>query len=152
MQLEGRYLLPASVERVWSTLLDPAVLAQCIPGCQAFQPLGDEEYEAVLAIGVAAIRGVYKGKVAVLDKQPLQGYRLDVTGSGTSGQITASGQIALEPDGEKTLVRYAGEYHVAGPIAGVGQRLFQPVVNLLTSQFFRCVEQRLKAEAEPLHQ
>ncbi|GIW11505.1 MAG: hypothetical protein KatS3mg061_2562 [Dehalococcoidia bacterium] len=62
MQLESRYLLPAPLEHVWSTLLDPAVLAQCISGCQAFQPLGDEEYEAVLAIGVAAIRGSTKGR------------------------------------------------------------------------------------------
>ena len=42
-----------------------------------------------------------------------------------------------------TVVTYSGEYQVAGLIAAVGQRLFEPVAQMLTSQFFGCMESRL---------
>jgi carbon monoxide dehydrogenase subunit G len=70
-------------------------------------------------------------------------YRLEVRGGGDKGTIAAAGRLEFFPLEGKTLVRYSGDYHVSGPIAGVGQRLFHPVAQLLTGQFFRCIERRV---------
>ncbi len=143
MQLQGQYTLPAPLEQVWETLLDPDALAYCLPGNQELRAVGPDEYEATLSVGVAAIRGLYKGKIRVTDKQRLKSYRLEVQGGGSMGAIAAQGRVEIEPVEDKTLVRYSGDYQVAGAIAGIGQRLFQPVAQMLTTQFFRCMEQRL---------
>ncbi len=154
MNLSGEYTLPVPIEQVWQTLLDPDVLNECIPGCQELRPAETglpDVYDATLSIGVASVRGTYKGTVRVADQEPLVSYRLEVRGGGDKGTSTAAGRlefISLDgTDKGKTLVRYTGDYQVAGPIASVGQRLFHPVAQLLTGQFFRCVEKRVSLEA-----
>ncbi len=82
MQLQGQYALTAPLEQVWDTLLDPDALAYYLPGNQELHAIGPDEYEATLSIGVAAIRGLYKGKIRVTDKQRLKSYRLEGQGGG----------------------------------------------------------------------
>ncbi len=42
MDITGSYTFNAPPERVWALLMDPAVIASCIPGCDRFEPDGDE--------------------------------------------------------------------------------------------------------------
>ena len=145
MNLSGEYTIPVPLERLWQAILDPAVLNECIPGCQELRPADTglpDVYDATLSIGIASVRGIYKATVRVADQEPLVSYRLEVRGGGDKGTISASGRLEFAPLDDKTLIRYTGDYHVAGPIAGIGQRLFQPVAHLLTNQFFHCLEKR----------
>ena len=146
MNLSGEYTLPVPLERVWQTLLDPAVLNECIPGRRELRPADTglpDVYDATLSIGIASVRGTYKGTVRVADQEPLVSYRLEVRGGGDKGNIAAAGRLEFLPLEGKTLVRYSGDYQVAGPDCSVGQRLFQPVAQMLTNQFFRCIEKRV---------
>lgn len=143
MQFHGEYTLPAPSERVWETLLDPDVLASCLPGCQEFRIVGPDEYEATLAIGMSVVRGTYRGTVKVSDKQPISSFRLEVGGGGGATRLTAGGRIELSPLDGKTLVRYTGDYRVAGGVLGFGERLFLPVAQMLANEYFRCIERHL---------
>jgi carbon monoxide dehydrogenase subunit G len=143
MNVNGEYQLHAEPEKVWQLLLDPDVLGSCIPGGQELRLVGPDEYEASVKIGVPAVQGEYKGKVRILDKNPPSSFRLEVEGRGRLGTINAIGHLELAGTAETTVVTYRGEYQVAGLIATVGQRLFEPVAQMLTSQFFGCVESKL---------
>ena len=149
MQIQGQYILPAPPDRVWQVLLDPDVLRTCLPGCQELRVVGNDEYAATLSIGMGGIRGTYRGSVVVVDKKQFESYQLEVRGGATSGTIAATGRVELAPSDDRTLVRYTGDYRVAGGIAGIGQRLFQPVAQTIASQFFRCIEQRLSSGDAP---
>ena len=46
MDISGTYTFPAPPERVWELLMDPAVIASCIPGCESFEPDGENRYRA----------------------------------------------------------------------------------------------------------
>ena len=37
MELKGEYRVPAPREHVWAMLNDPAVLRECIPGCESLE-------------------------------------------------------------------------------------------------------------------
>jgi carbon monoxide dehydrogenase subunit G len=37
MQMNDSQRIPAAKEKVWAALNDPAVLKQCIPGCQSLE-------------------------------------------------------------------------------------------------------------------
>lgn len=143
MNVNGEYQLHAEPEKVWQLLLDPDSLASCIPGGQELRLVGPDEYEASVKIGVPAVRGDYKGKVRIRDKNPPTSFRLEVEGRGRLGTIKGNGLLELAGSAETTVVTYSGEYQVAGLIAAVGQRLFEPVAQMLTSQFFGCLETKL---------
>ena len=44
MEISGSYKFNAPPDRVWALLMDPAVLSSCIPGCERFEPDGDDRY------------------------------------------------------------------------------------------------------------
>lgn len=70
MELSGSYTFNALPDRVWALLMNPAVLASCIPGCERFEPEGDDRYTVRLTVGLAAITGTYDGTVVLTDMVP----------------------------------------------------------------------------------
>ena len=68
MKVEGSYTIKADRQKVWDDLLSPEVLSSCIPGCESFEPAGDETYDVVMKVGVAAVSGTYTGKITITDK------------------------------------------------------------------------------------
>ena len=130
MQVKGQARLPAPRRRVWTTLLDPDALQRCLPGCQQFEQVAPDEWQATMSVGIAAIRGTYSGRVRISDQQPETSYRLAVEGSGAGSRIRGDGVVTL---------------------AAVGQRLLPPAAKMLADQFFRQMgaqveERSLKSE------
>ena len=145
MKIKGSYTFPAHAEEVWDLLLDQENLRHCIPGVESFTETSPDHFDAVMKVGVAAIRGTYKGKVAIVDRQPPQQYTLQVEGSGGPGFVKGTAKILLEPEGEATRVRVEGNGQVGGMLAGVGQRMLPGVAKMLMNQFFECLKGRLGA-------
>ncbi len=143
MKLEGSYLFPGPPEKVWDLLLDPESLRACIPGAQTLDETGPDQWDATLKVGVAAIKGTYKGKVAIVDKQSPRAYTLQVEGSGGPGFVKGSAVVTLAAEGDGTRVAVAGDGQVGGMLAGVGQRMLPGVAKMLMNQFFECMKERL---------
>lgn len=143
MKVEGTYQFEAPRERVWTVLLDPEGLKGCIPGCETLNVTGEDQYEAVMKVGVAAIRGTYKGKVRITDKEEQSRYKLLVEGSGGPGFVRGEALIELVDQGETTQVNVNGDGQVGGTVAGVGQRMLGGVAKMLMGQFFDCLKKRL---------
>ena len=139
MKVEGAYTFPGQPQQVWDLLLDPESLRQCIPGVQSLDETSPDHWDAVMKVGVAAIKGTYKGKVAIVDKQAPTEYTLQVEGSGGPGFVKGSARITLEANGDSTNVKVDGEGQVGGMLAGVGQRMLPGVAKMLMNQFFECL-------------
>src|SRR4249920_227307 len=122
MKVEGSYSFQGQPQQVWELLLNPESLRTCIPGVESLTETGPDHWDAVLKVGVAAIKGTYKSKVAITEKQPPTQYVLLVEGSGGPGFVKGSARISLEAEGEGTRVRVEGDGQVGGMLAGVGQR------------------------------
>lgn len=144
MRVEGTYRFPASRERVFELLLDPVALQGCIPGCERLEPIGQDHYEAVMKVGVAAVRGTYKGEVRIEDKVSPERYRMSVQGRGGPGFVKGSATITISAVSDtESDVTVVGEGQVGGMIAGVAQRLLGGVSNMMMNQFFDCLRGRL---------
>src|SRR2546429_2660535 len=89
MKLEGSYDVAAPRAKVWEAFLDPKQLRKAIPGCEKLEALGPDEFKATLKIGVAAVKGIFEGKVRLADKKPPESYRLVAEGSGGPGLVQA---------------------------------------------------------------
>src|SRR4051812_7709212 len=147
MKVEGVYSFPGLPQQVWDLLLDPESLRGCIPGVESLTETSADHWDAVLKVGVAAIKGTYKGKVAIVDKVAPTSYTLQVEGSGGPGFVKGSAKIVLEGEGDHTLVKVDGDGQVGGMLAGVGQRMLPGVAKMLMNQFFECLVSKMTALA-----
>jgi uncharacterized protein len=115
-------------------------MAQCMPGCEALNEIAPDQYEATMKVGVAAVKGTYKGKVAIKDKQPPAHYVLSGSGSGGPGFMQGDVVIDLEESDGKTILKYSTDAQVGGLIASVGQRMLGGVAKMMVDQFFKKME------------
>jgi carbon monoxide dehydrogenase subunit G len=143
MEISGSYTFNAPPDRVWDLLMDPAVLSACIPGCERFEPDGQDRYIVALTVGLAAITGSYSGTVVLVDKIPPTSYRLVVEGQGRPGFVKGSSAISLRADGMSTKVDVTGTVQTGGPIARLGQRLIGGVARMMLDRFFACLQGKL---------
>ena len=141
MKIEGSYKFQAPREKVWQVLLDPQIMAQCMPGCESMEEVGPDEYQASVKVGIAAVKGTYKAKVAIKDKQPPSHYVLSGQGSGGPGFMQGDLVIDLEDDsGGGTVLKYSTDAKIGGLIAGVGQRMLGGIGKMMVDQFFKKME------------
>ncbi|MGE5819525.1 MAG: SRPBCC family protein [Deltaproteobacteria bacterium] len=140
MKIDGSYTFNAPRERVWQVLLDPKVLAQCVPGCESLNEMGPDQYEAIMKVGVASVKGTYKGKVSIKDKRPPAHYVLSGEGSGGPGFMQGDVAVDLEENNGQTLLKYSSEAKVGGLIASIGQRMLNGVAKMMLDQFFKKME------------
>jgi uncharacterized protein len=147
MEITGEHTFNAPRQQVWDFLLDPAVLQQCLPGCERLDQLGEDEYAATMKIGIAMIKGTFSGKVKITDKVEPESYTMAVEGSGPQGQVSGVGKLVLVEADEITTVKYSGDANVRGTIARVGARMVQPAARQIVGQFFGCLEGKATASS-----
>jgi len=146
MKVEGVYTFPGQPAQVWALLLNSDSLRACIPGVETLTETSPDHFDAVMRVGVAAIKGTYKGKVAIVDKQEPNAYTLQVEGSGGPGFVKGTAKISLTAEGDGTKVSVDGDGQVGGMLAGVGQRMLPGVAKMLMNQFFDCLRARMTAQ------
>jgi carbon monoxide dehydrogenase subunit G len=144
LKISGVHAFPAEPQQLWNVLLDPASLQRCIPGCEQMLEDLQDHYTATLKIGVASVKGTYKGQVAIRDKKQFSDYKIMVEGSGKPGFVRGEAAIVLLPkSGLETQLVIDGEAQVGGLIASVGQRLLHGIARQMIGTFFRNVEKEL---------
>src|SRR5262245_43041576 len=143
MEISGSYSFNAPPARVWALLMDPAVLKSCIPGCDRFEPQGDDRYKVTLTVGLAAITGTYNGTVILTDRIEPTSYSLIVEGQGRPGFVKGRSAVALRADGPATAVDVTATVLTGGAIARVGQRLIGSVAKMMLDRFFACLQSKL---------
>jgi len=143
MTLRGTYTIPAPRATVWQRLMDPQTLARALPGCEKIEPQPDGSFGAEMKIGIAAVRGTYKGRVEILDPVPPDRYRIKVEGKGSGGFVKGEGTLELSENASGTLIAYSGEAQVGGVIASVGQRLLEAAARRIVGKFFEAFAQQV---------
>jgi uncharacterized protein len=147
MKLTGEQILSAPRERVWDLFNSPERLSRLIPGCEKLEVLGPDEYAGAINVGIAAVKGIYSGKLKLEDKRPPEHYKVVVDGKGKQGFMRGSGTLDLEArERNSTVVRYAGDVQVGGPLVQVGQRVIDSAAKMMLGQFFAAAAAELKAE------
>ena len=144
MKVEGSYTFKADRTKVWNSLLSPEVLSSCIPGCERFEATGDETYDVVMRVGVAAVSGRYTGKIKITDKHELETFTMRVEGKGAAGTIGGEGVLTFTDIEGETRLDLTGDARVTGMIARVGQRFMGSASKMLMNQFFDCIRSKVE--------
>ena len=144
MKMDGEFRVPRDREAVWQALNDPAVLKDCLPGCQEIEKTSDTEMTATLTIKVGPVKATFAGAVTFSDLDPPNGYTLAGQGQGgTAGFASGEARIRLLDDGGETIVQYDVDAKVGGKLAQIGSRLIDSTAKKLAKEFFDSLAERL---------
>ncbi|GAA2359872.1 SRPBCC family protein [Nonomuraea africana] len=147
MKVAGSAVLGIDRDRVWDALQDPAVLVRTIPGCERLEETGPGTYRMTVSAGVAAIKGVYQGEVALSEPLPPERFVLKARGQGAPGTVEATVEVRLADVDGGTRIDYDAEAVVGGMIGGVGQRMLGSVAKRTAGDFFTAIESHLTSAA-----
>ena len=137
MQLTGEQRIAAAPQRVWEALNDPAVLRQCIPGCQSLDKEGDDRFAAVAEVRIGPIGARFKGAVTLSDIDAPQGYTITGQGNGgVAGNAKGSAKVRLREDSGATVLSYDVEAEVGGRMAQLGGPIIDATAKNLAGKFF----------------
>ncbi|WP_182884897.1 SRPBCC family protein [Microbispora sp. H10885] len=151
MKVSGSAVVAAERKRVWDALQDPGVLVRTIPGCERLETVGENVYAMTVTAGVASVRGVYQGEVALRDQEEPDRFTLGARGQGAPGTVEATVAVRLSDAEGGTRVDFDAEAVVGGMIGGVGQRMLASVAKKTAGEFFSAVERHLlSASAVPV--
>lgn len=145
MEFSGTQTIPAPRDAVWEALNDPAVLKQCVPGCESFSARSEDEFEAVVQAAVGPVKARFKGSLTLSERRANEGYRIAGKGEGGIagfGKMQAAVTLSDAPEGG-TLLLYEATAEVGGKLAQVGSRLVASVANRMADEFFKRFSEQL---------
>ena len=134
---------------VWVALNDPAMLKASVPGCEAIEPIGANEYQVLMVARVGPVSAKFKGKLTLSDIKPPHSYALSFEGQGgPAGFAKGGAQVRLSTEGTTTKLAYDVKASVGGKLAQIGSRLIDAAAKKVADDFFRNFNERMSA-AEP---
>jgi carbon monoxide dehydrogenase subunit G len=143
MELQGTHQFKAPLEKVWSALLDPVILAKALPGGDQLERIGENEYKAAMHVKVGPVQGRFEGHITLSDIREREGYHMKVSGTGAPGFVNGEGTLTLSENGEGTLLAYAGDVQIGGRIASVGQRLIDSTAKSIIRQGLKTLDEQM---------
>jgi uncharacterized protein len=144
MELTGVYRIPAAREAVWDALNDPEILRECIAGCEAFAPEGENVWRVVVTASVGPVKARFASKITLTDIDRSNAYTLNFDGQGgTAGFGKGSARVSLSDDGADTQLSYTAKAQVGGKLAQVGSRLIDGAAAKVAADFFEKFSARL---------
>lgn len=150
MDVEGTYYFQNTpIDRVFQAMTDPSIFGRAIPGVERLEAIGEDAYEATVNVGISAVKGVYTGRVQIVDKQPPNHCGLTGEGSGARGFFKGEGWLDLEEKDGHTVANYRGSAQIGGPIAGVGMRMLDGAAKMMANQFFGALAEEMNKQAVP---
>lgn len=150
MEFSGTQTMGAPIEKVWAFLMDVHNVAECVPGFQSLEVLGDEHWKAVVAVGIGPVKAKFTMDVTRPELQEPERMMVKGRGKAPGSAVELSGDMQLiAQNATETRMDWKASLVVSGTIASVGARLLNSTAERLTGQFFNCLSQKLQAaEAE----
>lgn len=137
MDMSGEYRIPAPRQLVWDALNDPEVLKQAITGCEELERNEDGGFSAKVRAKVGPVSARFAGKVAIVDPDPPNGYRIEGEGTGGAAGFAKGGaNVSLAEDGGDTVLTYEANASVGGKLAQIGSRLIDGTAKKMADDFF----------------
>jgi carbon monoxide dehydrogenase subunit G len=145
MDMQGNRLLAVSQQQAWDSLNDPEMLKMCIPGCEKFELVTENEYAVTVAVKIGPVSAKFNGKVKLADIEAPVSYALQFEAQGgVAGFGQGESKVELMPREGGCELKYTVHSKVGGKIAQLGQRLIDGVAKSLAEDFFKRFDEALQ--------
>ena len=145
MNVSGERSFAAPRDAVWKVLNDPASMAKTMPGVESFEVHDEKRWTANVKIPLGL--GGLKMKIdmdKVEEKAP-EHASLNIKGKGVGAMLSMQTSFDLADEGEGTLMKWAADVKIAGPVGSMGQRVIQPIVNQQVAQVLSALDREVQS-------
>lgn len=138
MELSDEIIINAPKDKVYAALNDPAILQQCIPGCEELIKHSNTELEAKVVLKVGPVKARFTGDVQLDTAGAPDAFSLTGQGNGgAAGHAKGGADVTLTADGDQTILKYEAKADIGGKLAQLGSRLIQSTAKKLAAKFFK---------------
>ena len=137
MEMISEQRIPASLDEVWTALNNTEILKQAMPGCESFDAVEENKFEAKITAKVGPVKAKFKFNVEMTDIDAPNGYTIMGEGQGgVAGFAKGSAKVDLTEDGSDTILAYNVQANVGGKLAQLGARLIDGAAKKMADEFF----------------
>ena len=145
MKVSGERQFEASRATVWEVLNDPAQMAKTMPGVESFDIQDDRHWRAHVKIplGLGGLRMSIDFEKTE-EREP-EFAKLHAKGNGVGAVLNMDTSFNLsETTTGTTNMKWEADVHLLGPVASMGQRVLQPIVNQQVSQVLGALDKQVQ--------
>ncbi len=146
MDITGTQKIKAPRQHVFSALLNPEVLKECIPGCENAKlvdtPNG-QQLKLRISPSIPGLKGPYTVFLRTGEVIPLSRVVLLAEPSSSVGSIKAICTVDLSDDPEGTMLNYNAHAELEGKIASTPEVVLKGTVKMALGQFFKNFERQV---------
>ena len=144
MNVSGERRFEAPRERVWNVLNSPESMAKTMPGVEGFEVHDERHWTANVKVplGLGGLR--MKINFEKLEEREPEFARLSAKGEGVGAIMNMQTSFELEEAEGATLMKWAADVSIAGPVGSMGQRVLQPIINQQVGNVLRSLEQQVE--------
>jgi len=146
MHFEGTFEVKAPRDKVYSMVLDPNQISQCMPDLQKLDVKSPDDFTAVLKAGVPFIKGDFTLHFTSVEKTPTSHAKLTAHGTGIGSTVDMDTVMDLsDTSSGGTAMKWSADAKIGGRIASVGQRLLNGQAEKIIKQLFECLQGKLES-------
>jgi len=144
VKVSGERQFDAPVQTVWGVLNDPAQMAKTMPGVESFDIQDDRHWRAHVKVplGLGGLR--MSIDFEKMEEREPEFAKLHAKGNGVGAIMNMDTSFHLSEDGGGTNMRWEADVHILGPVASMGQRVLQPIVNQQVSQVLSSLDKQVQ--------
>ncbi len=147
MNVQGEHIFKVTKEQLWQYLMDPEVLAKITPGVSDLETLDTDSYRTISKIKIGPVKGSFKGKLKVLDKNEPASFAIEMEQLSKIGNAHARVEMKLDDEGDRhSKLSFDGKAKLSGIIARTGQRVLSAVANTITKEVFASLEEHIEEQ------
>jgi carbon monoxide dehydrogenase subunit G len=144
VKVEGERQFAAPRAKVWEVLNDPTRMAKTMPGVESFDIQDDRHWRAHVKIplGMGGLR--MSVDFEKTEEREPEFAKLHAKGNGVGAIMNMDTSFHLSEQDGDTHMRWEAEVHILGPVASMGQRVLQPIVNQQVASVLTALDQQVQ--------
>lgn len=151
IHIEKQFHVDQPIEQVWSFLVTPEKVVQCLPGAKLLRALDERTFEGEIGLQLGPIGAGFRGTIHfdVLDEE---NHHVVMSGEGKDSHGTGAVRMTMDStlaarDGGGTHVSVSQDVSLSGKLASFGRGgVIQSVADFMFGRFTKCVADRLAEE------
>jgi uncharacterized protein len=148
VKVSGERQFDAPVATVWRVLNDPEQMAKTMPGVESFDIQDDKHWRANVKVplGLGGLRMSIDFEKT--EERAPEFAKLHAKGNGVGAIMNMDTSFHLSEAGSGTNMQWEADVHILGPVASMGQRVLQPIVNQQVSHVLGALDKQVQEANE----
>lgn len=138
MEVEKQMVIDAQIDHVWKLMLDPTIMANCVPGTQDVEVVSETEYLALIKVKISFISAKFRVRTKILETRPPVYLKCEGAGedSAVASSMKQTSELFLTDLGNgSTEIRVKAKADVLGRLGTFGLGVMKTKVDRMWEEF-----------------